>query len=1127
MADGSPSTSGPVTKTCPLSFTISDSHHETLNCHVTSLQTHAVILGIDWLHTHNPHIHWRKHLVSLRDEHCIKRCLSHYVPDLSLANLDLDFDSNDLESSDLSVDDLYSLQLASLFCRELSVIHEHSDPSLSLNSAEEKPVATLPPEYADFADLFKNRPLGTLPPHRPFDHTITLEPDAAAPFGPLYNLSEKELEALREFLDDNLKKGFIRHSESPAGAPVLFVPKKNNELRLCVDYRALNKLTVKNRCPLPLIAETLERLRNAKIFTKLDLKGAYNLIRIAKGEEWKTAIRTRYGHFEFLVMPFGLCNAPATFQAFLNDVLRECLDTVVVIYLDDILIYSQDKATHTADVRRVLQLLSDAQLQVNLEKCEFGVEKVEFLGYIISPEGVSMDPAKVAVITSWAVPTCVRDIQVFLGFANFYRRFIKNFSKLVGPMTRFLKKDVLFKWDTAAQSAFDALKLAFTSEPMLVHFDPSRPCTLEPDASKFALGNVCSQPDDNGVLHPVAFYSRSLTPPERNYHIHDTELLAVIEGLEHWRHYFAYSEYPALVLTDHKNLEYFSEKRALSERQIRYAERLSKFKVVLAYRPGVHNGAADALSRMHTPEEGESPVHDAILPVPISLRSLAIAAIDEVLQVGNAKDLVNRIKQGYQDDDTIKEILDQIRNNNLDPNSEYHLEDDVLFSNGRIMVPDDKDLQRDILSSCHDDPAAGHGGIAKTFELVSRTYYWPKMRDFVKSFVLTCDICQRNKTSHHKPFGLLQSLPIPENPWSSISMDFIVQLPDSKGYTAILVVVDRLTKMAHFIPTTDTVTASDTLDLFLSRVFAYHGLPDDIVSDRGSVFTSSFMQSAMESLGITQNLSTAYHPQTDGQTERTNAILEQYLRCFTSYQQDDWSNHLPMAELCYNNSIQSTTKQTPFFAHQGYHPRFSVNVPRVASSSPYAKDRLQELKRIQEDLQFHIKTAQENQERNYNKRAKPQPDFAIGDLVMLKRTNIKTTRPSNKLDVKNLGPFKITEIVNTRSVRLQLPSTMARLHPVFHVSLLEPYRANTLPGRVAPPPPTIEIDGNEEFEAEEIWDSKLRGNQLWYLIKFKGYQEPEWQPAANAGNSPELIASFHSRFPRKPGPPPVTRGARS
>ena len=526
---------------------------------------------------------------------------------------------------------------------------------------------------------------------------------------------------------------------------------------------------------------------------------------------------------------------------------------------------------------------------------------------------------------------------------------------------------------------------------------------------------------------------------------------------------------------------------------------------------------------MHIPEEGESPVHDAILPMPISLHSLTIASISDVLRVDNTEDFVIRIKEGYQNDDAIKEIVARTRDNR-DSSPEYCLDDGVLFFNGKVMVPDDKTLQRDILSSCHDDPAAGYGGIAKTFELVSRTYYWPRMRDFVKT------TCQRNKTSHHKSFGLLQSLPIPESPWSSISMDFIVQLPESKGYTVILVVVDRLTKMAHFITTTDDVNASDTLNLFLSRVFAYHGLPDDIVSDRGSVFTSTFMQSAMDALGITQNLSTAYHPQTDGQTERTNATLEQYLRCFTSYQQDDWSNHLPMAELCYNNSLQATTKQTPFFAHQGYHPRFSVRVPRAAVSSPLAKDRLQELKRIQEDLQFHIKSAQENQERHYNKRAKPQPDLAIGDLVMLKRTNIKTTRPPNKLDVKNLGPFKITEIVNSRSVRLQLPATMARLHPVFHVSLLEPYRANTIPGRTAPPPPTIEIDGNQEFEVEEILDSKLKAhgknNHLWYLIKFKGYADPEWHPAANAENSPELTTSFHSRFPRKPGPA-VTRGARS
>src|SRR5690606_2532057 len=242
------------------------------------------------------------------------------------------------------------------------------------------------------------------------------------------------------------------------------VKKKDGTLRLCVDYRALNKITVKDRCPLPLINETMDQLKEATIFTKLDLKGAYNLIRIKEGDEWKTAFRTRYGHFEYLVMPFGLTNAPATFQAFLNDVLRDCLDTIVVIYLDDILIYSNDEASHTLHVRKVLQLLSDAQLQVNSDKCQFHVTTVEFLGYVISPNGISMDPAKVNAITSWPAPNSVRDIQVFLGFANFYRRFIKNFSKIVAPITRLLKKDVAFVWDADELSAVTTLNKAFNYE---------------------------------------------------------------------------------------------------------------------------------------------------------------------------------------------------------------------------------------------------------------------------------------------------------------------------------------------------------------------------------------------------------------------------------------------------------------------------------------------------------------------------------------------------------------------------------------------------------------------------------------------------------------------------------------
>jgi RNase H-like domain found in reverse transcriptase/Reverse transcriptase (RNA-dependent DNA polymerase)/Integrase zinc binding domain/Retroviral aspartyl protease len=1125
MADGTPSTSGPVTHTCNLDFTVSAHHHETLKLNVTCLQTHAVILGIDWLHTHNPLINWKKHELRFLDSYCNKHCIDHYLSSaLNLETLALDLALDlDLDLLNPSVDDYHQLQLISEMSEQpLRGCNHHPDtpePALSLNHVQDSPAPApvLPEAYAKFASLFEDREIGTLPPHRPYDHTIPLEPDKTAPFGPLYSLSEKELKALRDYIDENLKKGFIRRSESPAGAPVLFVPKKDKDLRLCVDYRELNKITIKNRCPLPLISETLERLREAHIFTKLDLKGAYNLIRVAKGDEWKTAFRTRYGHFEYLVMPFGLTNAPATFQAFLNDVLRECLDTVVVIYLDDILIFSKDEESHTKDVSRVLQLLSDAQLQVKLEKCQFHVQKVEFLGYIISPEGISMDPAKVEAITSWATPKSVRDIQVFLGFANFYRRFIKNFSKIVSPITCLLKKNVPFNWDSAAQSAFDALKTAFSSDPILVHYDPEKPCFLEPDASKWALGMVISQPDSDGVLHPVAFYSRSLTAPERNYHIHDTELLAVVEGLEHWRHFFAFSDFPAIVLTDHKNLEYFSQKRSLSDRQIRYSERLSKFNLKLGYRPGSQNGAADALSRMHTPEEEESHIHDPILPQPIFLATCTIAALNEQLQLQDQDNLIAQIKEAYTTDEHLQETLEAL---SKDPAScpDYALEENLLFFEGKISVPDSEEIQRQILTNCHDDPAAGHGGIAKTYELVSRSYHWPRMRQFIKNFVLTCDVCQRNKAAHHKPYGLLQPLPVPELPWSSLSMDFIVQLPPSNGYTAILVVVDRLTKMARFIPTTDDVDSDGTLRLFLTRVVGVHGLPDDIVSDRGSVFTSQFTRTVMKALGIKQNLSTAFHPQTDGQTERTNGILEQFLRCYTNYQQNDWSEYLYWAELSYNNSLQSTTNQTPFYALHGYHPRFNIKIPRVAASSPLAKDRLEELHRVQEDIAFQIKSAQETQEHYYNNKTKEQPKFAPGDLVMLKRTNIRTKRPSDKLDVKNLGPFKILEKINSRSFHLELPQSLSQLHPVFHVSLLEPYKANTIPGRKKPPPPPVEIEGQEEFEVEGIEYSRFKNNKLQYLVKFAGYEEPEWQSAKNLENAPEMVATYHAKYPKNPGP---------
>ena len=279
---------------------------------------------------------------------------------------------------------------------------------------------------------------GVLPAHSKHEHRIETEGNDP-PYGPLYNLSVKELKSLREYLDDALAKGWIRASTSPAGAPILFVPKKDGGLRLCVDYRGLNKITKKNRYPLPLISETLDRMVGAAVFTKLDLKDAYHRLRIKEGDEWKTAFRTRYGHFKYLIMPFKLTNAPATFQAYINHAIRGLLDVVYVVYLDDILVYSEDPSKHEEDVKRVLERLRKFGLYTNLKKCQFKTAEVEFLGFVVGTSGVQMDHSRVVSIQEWPVPSTVRELQVFLGFANFYRRFIAGYSSIVSPMTDLLK----------------------------------------------------------------------------------------------------------------------------------------------------------------------------------------------------------------------------------------------------------------------------------------------------------------------------------------------------------------------------------------------------------------------------------------------------------------------------------------------------------------------------------------------------------------------------------------------------------------------------------------------------------------------------------------------------------------
>ena len=381
VIDGRSISSGAVThNTIPLNLKILD-HEESMSLDVTHLGNYPIILGIPWLRLHNPQITWNNNSIKF-----------NHKQDQLRSSLDDSNSSNNIKTLSFYDPDLKIFAI--------------------INQTILKPTesSSIPVEYKDFHDVFSKANSEKLPPHRPYDHQIPLLPDTQPPFGPIYSLSEIELKALRDYIKEHLDKGFIRPSSSPAGAPILFVKKKSGELRLCVDFRGLNKMTIKNRYPLPLINELLDRFKTAKYFTKIDLRGAYNLIRIAKGEEWKTAFRTRYGHFEYLVMPFGLCNAPASFQHFMNDVLSDCLDKFAVAYLDDILIFSENYSDHISHVREILERLRLNSLYAKLEKCEFHKNKIEFLGYIVSSNGIIMDSSKTDIIRDWPILTCVKDI---------------------------------------------------------------------------------------------------------------------------------------------------------------------------------------------------------------------------------------------------------------------------------------------------------------------------------------------------------------------------------------------------------------------------------------------------------------------------------------------------------------------------------------------------------------------------------------------------------------------------------------------------------------------------------------------------------------------------------------------
>ncbi|UTT90066.1 hypothetical protein NDA17_003465 [Ustilago hordei] len=635
---------------------------------------------------------------------------------------------------------------------------------------------------------------------------------------------------------------------------------KDGGLRLCVDYRGLNEITVKNRAPLPLIEEQLFLLRKARIYTKLDLRAAYNLIQIAKGDEWKTAFGTQLGLYEYLVMPFGLANAPAHFQSFINDIFQDIIGIYVVVYLDDFLIFSDTEEAHVKHVTEVLTHLRSNRLFAKLSKCEFHTKTVEFLGYIIKPTGIEMDPEKVRTVKEWPMPESIHDIQRFLGFANFYRRFIAHFARIAKPLTSLVKPIERFKkfeLPEEAQQAFHKLIQAFTSAGVLQHFDYHLPTRLETDASDFAIAGVLKQ-EHEGRWHPVAFYSRKKSSAEKNYEIHDKELLAVVACLTQWRHMLAGLPSQLVILTDHEALKYFKSQRHITGRQARWAILLADFDFILQYRPGDKGGEPDALTRRTDMQPaGEEQDHNVRQLLPP--RVFKETADHDSTLVAPMLSMESIASKGLKDLVKIFQPLDQ-ELQEIHRKKPFELKDDLWYSGGRLVIPkvtmpgrtnnrhsrsakevDGQSLSVEhlrfmVMTQCHDGITAGHVGRDATIKAAQRHYWWPNMTAWIADYVASCPVCARYKAPRHRPYGLLQPLATPDRPWGSISLDFIEGLPpskkyDSKTYDSILVIVDRLTKFAILAPTHKTVMAKQTAVLLYGHMVRLFGYPDHMVSD--------------------------------------------------------------------------------------------------------------------------------------------------------------------------------------------------------------------------------------------------------------------------------------------------------
>ncbi|KAF8639129.1 hypothetical protein AX16_010363, partial [Volvariella volvacea WC 439] len=920
--------------------------------------------------------------------------------------------------------------------------------------------STLPAYCQPFAERFEKKASERLPERRKWDHPIDLKPDFIPKDCKIYPLPPRHQEELDAFLTENLRKGYIQPSQSPMASPFFFIGKKDGGLRPCQDYRRLNEGTIKNRYPLPLISELVDKLKGAKYFTKLDLRWGYNNVRIRKGDEWKAAFKTNKGLFEPTVLFFGMCNTPATFQQMINDILKDMIDEkILVVYMDDILLFAKDKTTLQANTIRLLKRLVEHGLFLKPEKCSFEQEEIEFLGMIIKEGRVEMDQRKLEGIQQWPKPNNVKEVRAFLGFCNFYRQFITHYVEVAKPLHNLTKKDVPFKWGVESQEAFETLKNLFLSKPILLAPDTNKPFLVETDASKIATGGVLKQQDTNGDWHPVAYLSQSLDPAQSNYQIYDQELLAIIRTLQAWRQYLLRNQHTTTIYCDHRNLTYYREPQKLTPRQARWQLELSQFDIRLIHKPGKTLIMADALSRRSDLNLPESTERMTVLPPSIFISKIDTSTAEEIQKAPIQDDKIRQIIEGLIGTSPLPKHIRR---------EDWTVNKGLLYYQGHCYIPNYQNLRHKIIKATHDVPTIAHPGLLQTLVILRRYYWWPGMYTMVKKYIEGCAPCQQMKINTHptKP-PLMPIQPLADDrPFATITMDFITDLPESRKYNALLVIIDHGgTKGMIINPCRKDITVEETAELIHNSIYRRFGLPWKIISDRGTQFAAQIFQEWQKLLGTKPTLSTAYHPQTDGETERMNQEIETYLRIYCGNFPKEWAtpHHITNLEFSHNFRTPNARNESPFYLMMGYHPKAIPEHPKP-SYIPDVNKRLRILTEARKEAAATHELARINMTKWNSTKYIP---FKIGEQVWLEAKNLKTHRITKKLAPKREGPFRVTKVLGPVTFQLELPEQW-KIHNVFHTSLLTPYKENDIHGPNFLMPLSNIINDEEEWEVENI-----------------------------------------------------------